>query len=1055
LSEDVTKRQLDTGTNFVDEEDSPIPYDGPKEKETNSLLIKNWSAIKSYALVRRYTKIYNIRVENNNISDTIGGNNMLKLYQDQKMKFKVNASLGFILINNTEQKLRYYHASANKDRLLNKPVLIETLADFREFIDQLTDKDFIEYATQNRPDTSWSIHMITNIAFYVYPIYNHPIGCPVLLPDYIKNNKAIVSADIDTNGRLYADKLCIFRALCLMRNKHSLESSTRDCFRKYVDSKQISEDQFQGVTVDDLPSIERLFTISINVYCLEKAACETIAKLHYRSSSNFKEHLNLHLYENHFSWIKNIRLYTKSYKCEYCSKLMNSANVIKRHSLSCSSATKFVYPSGIATTSKTIFEKLNEYGIKTDESRKHYPFFAVWDCEAYFDKTELPNKTQTIEWTAKHRLASISIASNVAGFTEPVCFVNETNSEYNVVHQMMIYLEKLSDLCYQRLKLRYKSIFIQIEQKRNELITLEEQAGDNASVEQLEKTFDKLEEELDSYISDMLVFGFNSGSYDIPLIKKHLFKYLLDQNHSIDFVIKKANSYMCIKTKRLRFLDIVNYLAPGFSYGEYLKAMEVNSKKFFWIYEKFTSMEMLKQTDFPSREDFYSDLKKETISLEDYNYCRKIWVENNMKTLKDLLIYYNNADCTGFVKALQKQNESLRTKNLDFKMAFSMPGLAIKRLFDLKQKNAQLFLYGEKDKDLYNLVKQNIRGGMSIIFHRYQHSETTKIKSKYYGEDAKTTKVCLGVDISGMYLSNLMRDMPTGIYVRRRRENEFKLEKRYTHGQLATEWIKCKEKEMQVEFQHMFNGVEKRVGGKNIPVDGYADTPNGPVVLQFSGCYFHSHMCDYSPNGRFTDRVKDLENQLRTYKNLKYLEDIGYTVHHSWECEFLELKSRNPLLKKFCEELNYMVDKRYKLTEDQILAEVKSEKLFGMVECDIETTDELKNAFAEFQPIPKHAYMQRKDVGHHMAQFAVENGLLKSPQKTLLNSYFGHKMLFATPLLAWYLNHGLRVTKVYQVIQYNPTKCFEAFGMEVMQARREGDVDPSKKLMSDSSKLMG
>jgi len=113
---------------------------------------------------------------------------MIKLYQDQKMKSKVNSSLGFILINNTEQKLRYYHASANKDRLLDKPVLIETLADFREFIDQLTDKDFIEYATQNRLDTSWSIHMITNIAFYVYPIYNHPIGCPVLLPDYIKNN---------------------------------------------------------------------------------------------------------------------------------------------------------------------------------------------------------------------------------------------------------------------------------------------------------------------------------------------------------------------------------------------------------------------------------------------------------------------------------------------------------------------------------------------------------------------------------------------------------------------------------------------------------------------------------------------------------------------------------------------------------------------------------------------------------------------------------------------------------------------------------------------------
>ena len=41
------------------------------------------------------------------------------------------------------------------------------------------------------------------------------------------------------------------------------------------------------------------------------------------------------------------------------------------------------------------------------------------------------------------------------------------------------------------------------------------------------------------------------------------------------FVVKRNNQYNCIGTDRLRFLDILNYLAPGFSYQKYLTAFGV------------------------------------------------------------------------------------------------------------------------------------------------------------------------------------------------------------------------------------------------------------------------------------------------------------------------------------------------------------------------------------------------------------------------------------------------------------------------------------------------
>jgi hypothetical protein len=44
----------------------------------------------------------------------------------------------------------------------------------------------------------------------------------------------------------------------------------------------------------------------------------------------------------------------------------------------------------------------------------------------------------------------------------------------------------------------------------------------------------------------------------------------IDEN--VTFAIKKANSYMSLKTKHFQFLDIRSYLAPNFSYDAFIKA---------------------------------------------------------------------------------------------------------------------------------------------------------------------------------------------------------------------------------------------------------------------------------------------------------------------------------------------------------------------------------------------------------------------------------------------------------------------------------------------------
>ena len=54
-----------------------------------------------------------------------------------------------------------------------------------------------------------------------------------------------------------------------------------------------------------------------------------------------------------------------------------------------------------------------------------------------------------------------------------------------------------------------------------------------------------------------------------------------------------------------------------------------------------------------------------------------------------------------------------------------------------------------------------------------------------------------------------------------------------------------------------------------------------------------------------------------------------------------------------------------------------------------------------------------------------------------------------------YLQHSLVVDGIQQVIEYQPQRCFKALGETVSDARRQGDLDPSKAILADTFKLLG
>ena len=83
--------------------------------------------------------------------------------------------------------------------------------------------------------------------------------------------------------------------------------------------------------------------------------------------------------------------------------------------------------------------------------------------------------------------------------------------------------------------------------------------------EKKESPLKKLKDRLEEYLKELPVIGFNSGKYDLNVVKEVLFPVLVKEEE-VKFTIKRNNNLMCLKTEHLRFLDIINFLAPGFTY---------------------------------------------------------------------------------------------------------------------------------------------------------------------------------------------------------------------------------------------------------------------------------------------------------------------------------------------------------------------------------------------------------------------------------------------------------------------------------------------------------
>ena len=671
---------------------TPPPVEHAANDELSSALQdfvqENWGSVRTHVVHGPIQTRYNRRLTSLDMRDL--HDQLFLLFDQQTTAFKVNLSFGFILKQKVTGRLRYYHSSNNCcGRYMEEPALITNRADFDSFLERIREPDILQWAIAQRPNSDWVCELVTNATFFLNKIVDHPIGCVgVTLPDYLKHNKAIVGLEKDHHrNATYNDNLCLFRCLALHQgcDVRRLETTVVTLYAKYTD---IPVHDFAGVPVDELDKVETKFKTNVCVYQLvEIADGKTTAELVRRSMGHYADTMNMNLHETHYSYIRDIGKYCHSYRCRKCGdSLWKYPSWLKIHERTCEGGIRRVYKGGVYHPPPSVFERLDDEGIVVDEGLRYYPYRATFDFECFFTGDKLPADSDRVQWIARHVPLSVSLASNVPGYEPAQCYVTDGDSD-KLVADMMSHLHAVSDAAFESLKPSYESVLNELEARKEAWDSAEEECGleeaeneDEVARKNRTNPFKKLLDQLFSWLRQLPVIGFNSGKYDLNMIKRSFVPLLISNNAA---VIKRQNTFMCLSTTNLKFLDVTQYLAPGVSYDKYLKAYGCDLQKGHFPYEYMDGIGKLEDRALPPQAAFFSQLKNEGISDTDYAACQAVWGDNQMTTMRDYLIWYNNRDVTPFLDAIAKQAGFYKHQNIDmFKDGISVPGLSLLHLFN-------------------------------------------------------------------------------------------------------------------------------------------------------------------------------------------------------------------------------------------------------------------------------------------------------------------------------------------------------------------------------------
>ena len=339
-----------------------------------------------------------------------------------------------------------------------------------------------------------------------------------------------------------------------------------------------------------------------------------VGELARRSIEMYENNIDLLRYNNHVCYVDDINTFFKRFRCPNSETFNKRASIFHRQVKSSKDRIQHVYPKSIYTLRETLFDKLDGFGIGYEEDQKLFKNLTVFDFESICVPSKELKDTKTTTWIGKHEPISVSFSSNF--LQEHILLCNKDPKKLIVSFVEALeelarrskakMLQKISSIA-NVIKTRVNSIFEKLNGRKDESTPMfefqyiEEQEIDmSTQFVQIQKNqLLELQQHFVRYVNTLPVFGFNSGKYDLNLIKSYLLPYLIHERDIQPKVIKKANNFVSFKFGDVQFLTRATFAC-----------LEL------WL---FTRMDQLswKQTQLSCSVTFSTSLVMTQLSLEE------------------------------------------------------------------------------------------------------------------------------------------------------------------------------------------------------------------------------------------------------------------------------------------------------------------------------------------------------------------------------------------------------------------------------------------------------
>ena len=675
-----------------------------------------------------------------------------------------------------EQTSEPFFASRQKENLENNFEIVEEM--IQEMIEAMEN--------YNKRGSNWIFKRV--IRLDVNFVRWNPLrgSAWIPLPTKLANKKAVINM-INRDNMCF--KWCIARAANMVENH---PERITDDLQEQAEKFDWTDCKFP-MALDKIKIFEKRNNLSINVYQWKECACPL------RITKEEKPfHVDLVFltkdFQNHFALIKNFSRFASSGKggnerffCKRCLNSFPKPESLEKHKEICGdfAAVKVELPGG-------------KCSFKNWERMMHIPVVCYADFESILKPCLEGNKTH-------EHIPCRFCFHLVSPFLEMDPVLKRAENEINELPQDFI----------RKLISRVKKAHLSLPKK--EMIPLSQEEWKKFHESEVcwlcRKKFGEKPKVRDhchftgkfrgaAHQSCNLkfqrpkftpVFFHNLQNYDAHLFVRAL--GLLDEVLSIKCIPNNDEQYISFSLKfelkritkwdfkteewkevvvkhEIRFLDSFKFTLSGLEglvknlsredlketarfFGE---KIDLISRKGVYPYEFMDDFEKFKKQSLPKKTSFFSRLKQEKISDEDFEHAKRVWREFELKNMGEFHDLYLKTDVLlladvmeNFRKLCEKHYE------LDPAHFYTVPGMAWDAM--LKMTRIELELLEEDQIDMLLMIEKGIRGGISNAFKRYAKANNKFMKN--FDPELKSSFIVY-LDANNLYGWAMSKPLPVG-----------------------------------------------------------------------------------------------------------------------------------------------------------------------------------------------------------------------------------------------------------------------------------------------------